>query len=446
LSAPELEILLEKARHAEELHARRAHEAAIRADVASAVARGASLVDMLTRCTDALVNHLGAAFARVWTLDETGQTLLLRASSGIYTHIDGGHARVPVGAFKIGRIAATGEPHCTNDVLRDPRVDTAWATREGLLAFAGYPLDLDGRRLGVIALFSRQALPEETLTLLSSVSELVAVGIDRKLAEAERERLIADLARTNAELDQFAYVASHDLKAPLRGIGNLTQWIEEDLGGAAPPEVREHMALLRGRVARLEALIDAILDYSRAGRVRGKEEVIDTQLLAQEVIDLVAPRPPARVILVSELPRLEGERVKLQQVLLNLIGNALKHARREDATVSIGAVDRGACWEIFVSDDGPGIPPEYRERVWGLFQTLEARDAVEGAGIGLSVVRKIVETRGGHAWVDEAPAHAASERGPAHGTTIRFTWPKASATTSAAATPRAAPRALQPAG
>ncbi len=399
-------------------------DAGLRADVASAIVHGTTLDDTLHLCTGALVKHLGAAFARVWTLDATGLTLILRASSGIYTHTDGGHARVKVGAFKIGRIAATGEPHCSNDVLHDPRVDTEWARREELVSFAGYPLRLDGRLLGVIALFARKELPDETLSLLSSVSELVAVGIDRDRAERERDRLISDLARANAELDQFAYVASHDLKAPLRGIWNLTQWIEEDLGAAASAETREHMSLLRGRVARLEALIDAILAYSRAGRARDKPEPVDMRQLVGEVIELLAAPAPARVEIAGSLPEVEGERAKLQQIFLNLISNAMKHAGRRDVTVTVGAEERGETWELFVRDDGPGIAPEFRERVWGLFQTLEARDTVEGSGIGLSVVRKIVETHGGRAWVDADPAHPATRDTPAHGTTVRFTWPK----------------------
>ncbi|WP_437966593.1 PAS domain S-box protein [Sorangium sp. So ce260] len=238
---------------------------------------------------------------------------------------------------------------------------------------------------------------------------------EQKRAEAERERLIAALERSNKELDQFAYVASHDLKAPLRGIANLAQWIEEDLGGTIGGDAREHMTLLRGRVRRMEALIDGILDYSRAGRVRHAVEPVDVGQILADVVELIAPPPEASVEVAPGLPVLRTERVPLQQVFMNLIGNALKHARRADARVRIGHHDAGLHHEFFVEDNGPGIAPEFHERVWGLFQTLEARDKVEGTGIGLSVVKKIVESRGGRIWID-------SVRG--QGATFRFTWQK----------------------
>ncbi|KYF74805.1 hypothetical protein BE11_49730 [Sorangium cellulosum] len=238
---------------------------------------------------------------------------------------------------------------------------------------------------------------------------------EQKRAEAERERLIAALERSNKELDQFAYVASHDLKAPLRGIANLTQWIEEDLAGTIEGESREHMSLLRGRVRRMEALIDGILDYSRAGRMRHEVEAVDVGQVLADVIELIAPAPGASVEVAPGLPALRTERIPLQQVFMNLIGNALKHARRADARVRVGHRDAGPHHEFFVEDNGPGIAPEFHDRVWGLFQTLEARDKVEGTGIGLSVVKKIVESRGGHIWIDSSPGQ---------GATFRFTWQK----------------------
>lgn len=237
----------------------------------------------------------------------------------------------------------------------------------------------------------------------------------RKRAEADRETLIAALASSNAELDQFAYVASHDLKAPLRGIANLSQWIEEDLGERMSDESREHMNLLRGRVQRLERLIDGILSYSRAGRVRDKAERVDTRELLEETLELLDVKAPAEVIVATELPVVLAERVPLQQVFMNLIGNALKHAERADVRLEVRATDEGSAWEFALKDNGPGIAPEYHERVWGIFQTLQPRDRVEGTGIGLSVVKKVVETRGGRVWLD-------SKEG--EGATFFFRWPK----------------------
>lgn len=237
----------------------------------------------------------------------------------------------------------------------------------------------------------------------------------RKLAESEREQLIKALARSNQELDQFAYVASHDLKAPLRGIANLSQWIEEDLGDRLGGENKEQMNMLRGRVHRMEALIDGILQYSRAGRARAKPEEIDTGTLVSEVLELIAPPSHGTIRVADPMPVLRSEKIPLQQVFMNLLGNAIKHAGQKNPLVEVGWVDAGPFIEFVVSDNGPGIAPQYHERIFGIFQTLEARDKVEGTGIGLSVVQKIVDARGGRVWVE-------SDVGK--GARFKFLWPK----------------------
>lgn len=174
-------------KRAEEMQARREVHALFRADVGTALGlTDAPLKATLELCTAAMVKHLHAAFARVWTLNRDENILELQASSGIYTHIDGGHARVPVGMFKIGRIAQEREPHITNSVQTDPLVgDKAWAQRKGMVAFAGYPLVVEDRLLGVLAMFSQQQLPADTLDALGSVADVISQGIDRKRAEVE---------------------------------------------------------------------------------------------------------------------------------------------------------------------------------------------------------------------------------------------------------------------
>jgi PAS domain S-box-containing protein len=236
----------------------------------------------------------------------------------------------------------------------------------------------------------------------------------RRAAEQERERLITALARSNTELDQFAYVASHDLKAPLRGIANLSQWIEEDLGEVAP-EVHEKMTLMRGRVHRLEALIDGILQYSRAGRTRSSAERVDVGAMLHEVVELLAPPAEVTITIDPNMPTVVTERTPLQQVFMNLIGNAIKYNQRPGATIQVSARDAGRFYAFSITDNGPGIAPEYHERIFGIFQTLESRDKVEGTGIGLSVVKKTVELRGGRVTV-----RSASDEGA----TFTFEWPK----------------------
>jgi PAS domain S-box-containing protein len=245
---------------------------------------------------------------------------------------------------------------------------------------------------------------------------------DQKQAETalrergeELGRTTAALEERNRELDQFAYITSHDLKAPLRGIANLSQWIEEDLGDNITDDIRKQLDLLRGRVHRMEGLIDGILQYSRVGRVKGRIESVDVGELLHDVVDLIVPPPGFKIEVAPDIPAVMADRLRLQQVFQNLIGNAIKHHNRSEGCVEISARDRGRMIEFAVRDDGPGIAPQYHEKIFVIFQTLAARDKVESTGIGLSLIKKIVESYGGRIWVESA------ERA---GTTFRFTWPK----------------------
>lgn len=242
------------------------------------------------------------------------------------------------------------------------------------------------------------------------------------------ERSNQELARTNQELNQFAYVTSHDLKAPLRGIANLSRWIEEDLAENVTEETRRHLELMRGRVHRMEAMIEGILQYSRVGRETVRYESVDVGKLIEEIIDLLSPTPEIEILVTTPMPTLLCERIRLQQVLMNLIGNAVKYndrpSRGEQGHVWIASRQRereakteaepNIEYEFTVTDDGPGIALQYHEKVFMIFQTLHPRDKVESTGIGLSLVKKIVEAQGGRIDLN-------SEEGK--GASFRFTWP-----------------------
>jgi len=249
------------------------------------------------------------------------------------------------------------------------------------------------------------------------VTIMVNVSIWRDIAAKERAQ--AELAksndalsRSNRDLDQFAYVASHDLKAPLRGISNLATWLEEDLGDVVQAESREHLRLLRGRVHRMDSLIEGILAYSRAGRKRENPESVNVRTLLRETIELVSPPDGTDVVIDDPMPLITTEKVPFQQIWINLLSNAITHGGKQ-IHCSAAKDGHNGSWVFSVADDGPGIPAEYHERVFEIFQTLAPRDKVEGAGIGLAVVKKLVEGRGGKVWV-ESPGGA--------GAIFHFQW------------------------
>ena len=238
-------------------------------------------------------------------------------------------------------------------------------------------------------------------------------GFNSMLAQIQSRQ--EELERSNRDLDQFAYVASHDLKAPLRAIATLSGWLEEDLEGKLSADGREQIRLLRSRVQRMDALIDGVLRYSRVGRMDNEGERVDVRRLVEEQVELLSPPRGFEVAVQPEMPVLMTKRLRLGQVFSNLINNAIKYHDQENGRIEISAnpLPDGA-WEFAVADDGPGIPPQHRERVFVMFQTLQPRDEVESTGLGLSLVKKLVEEEGGEVLVEETPGG---------GATFRFTWP-----------------------
>ncbi|MEZ4375952.1 MAG: GAF domain-containing protein [Polyangiaceae bacterium] len=250
--------------------------------------------------------------------------------------------------------------------------------------------------------------------LVSGVAVQAAIAMDNAALFTKAQNLIERLARSNRELDQFAYIVSHDLKAPLRGIGHLSEFIEEDMGPQITEEAAEHLRMLRERVKRLDQLIDGVLDYSRVGRTNSLPEMIKVGELVEDVVSLLASDVHPEVRIRDDFVLL-SDRTQLQQIFMNLIGNAIKHANTAEPKVEVGVELGGAEPVFYVRDNGPGIPESMQDRIWGIFQTLPS-GGTSGTGIGLAVVRKLVELRQGRAWVE-------SDGG--RGSTFRFTWPSA---------------------
>ena len=231
---------------------------------------------------------------------------------------------------------------------------------------------------------------------------------ERKRAEERNRSLLEELTSANEELTSFAYVVSHDLKAPLRGIGSLADWLSADYADLFNDEGKEHMRLLIQRVHRMGALIDGILQYSRVGRVREVATSIDLNRLLREVIDLLAPPPQVTVRVEGDLPPILGEPTRVQQVFHNLISNAIKYMDKPQGLVTVGCADAGSEWHFSVADNGPGIEARHFDKIFQLFQTLAPRDRVESTGVGLALAKKIVEMYDGRIWVESVPGTGAT--------------------------------------
>jgi signal transduction histidine kinase len=222
------------------------------------------------------------------------------------------------------------------------------------------------------------------------------------------------LENRNKELDQFAYVASHDLKAPLRGLSTIVKWIEDELADELSPQLRTYLGQMKGRLARLDDLINGLLAYARASRTERVLAPVDVAQLVREVAELVVP-PSFILTLAPDLPTFVADRLGLQQVFTNLLSNAAKYYTGEGpGRISVSAQDEGRHYAFRVQDNGPGIAPEHHQKIFLLFQTLRDRHTAESTGIGLSIVKKLVDDQQGTIRVESAVGQGAA---------FIFTWP-----------------------
>ncbi|MGA7219280.1 MAG: PAS domain S-box protein [Candidatus Sulfotelmatobacter sp.] len=392
-------------KRAEEMRAAHARQIAVRADVSMAFGTEESLKTILHECSEAIVRHLDAAFARIWTLSDDGQMLVLQASAGMYTHLDGPHSYIPMGQFKIGMIAQERKPHLTNDVLNDPRItDRAWAEKEGMASFAGYPLSVGDRRIGVLAMFSRKPVAPETTEALASGADLIAQGIERKRAQEALQMTQAELARVSrlTTMGELAASIAHEVNQPLTAVTNNSSACLRLLAAnnLKPEVLRRALEEIVADATRASAVVARIRGFIKKAPAEKNE--LDMNDVIQEVLTLADRELYENRVLLDRqltkaLPLVLADRVQMQQVLLNLVMNGIEAmipVRNQPRSLRVeSGVDESGDILVAVRDSGTGLGSE-ADRVFTPFFTTKAN----GMGMGLSISRSLVENHGGRLW------------------------------------------------
>jgi PAS domain S-box-containing protein len=510
--------------------------AELRAEIGAALGLNQDLRVILQRCSELLAEYLDVAFFRIWTLNKAEQVLEMQASAGMYTHINGPHGRVPVGMFKIGMIASERQPHLTNDVQNDPRIgDKEWARREKMVAFAGYPLIVADRLVGVMATFARTTIAESILEELGTVAGRIAQCIARKQTESDNNRLAAilnattdlvgiadpagkvvylnlaarnllgvvldeDITKTfiadfipnpdshpsltegipsairdgqwrgdvnlisrrgqeipvsqvilvhktpdgklefistimrditerkaadntlkmkNAEIEQFTYAVSHDLRSPLVTVKTFLGYLSEDMKTADPERIEQDLQYICSAADKMELLLNELMELSRIGHHMNPPVSVSFRQLADEALAAVAGQIAGRKVTVQVIDAdltLTGDRPRLAQIWQNLLDNAVKYMGAQTAPrIEIGIEQQTEETLFCIRDNGMGVAPENLEKLFVKFAQVDKKSA--GVGLGLAMVKRIVELYGGRIWVES--------KGIGHGSSFFFTLPEA---------------------
>jgi signal transduction histidine kinase/HAMP domain-containing protein len=317
------------------------------------------------------------------------------------------------------------------NVRDDPRtaeLNSCYYEPFGIVSAMDVPIRLHGKTLGIMSfehVDHPREWPLEEQDFAASLADLIALQIEanerrkaeQALAQANEDlaESVRELQRSNKELQDFAYVTAHDLKAPLRGIGTLADWIISDYADKLDEEGQHNLHMLKGRVSRMSELIDSVLHYSEIGRTTQRIDRVDMNALLAEIVSGLSVPPHVQITIAPNMPTVASERVRLAQIFQHLVGNAVKYMDKSHGHIEVGYARVDGFLRFHVSDNGPGIDRKYFQKVFQMFQTLTRRDERESVGIGLAVVKKIVDLYDGNVWIE-------SELGK--GTTFFFTLPE----------------------
>jgi signal transduction histidine kinase len=412
--------------------------ASLTAAVGLALTRGTELKAMLQHCADTLVEHLRGGAARIWTYDEDEGVFELHATAG--AGVDSAAGNVALGAGAIGAVAKARRPLVTHQVHLDlPPEEADWMQRQGLVAFAGYPLVLDSTLVGAMAIYAPDQFPSSALDAMAAVADGVALGINRKRAERELERYTRDLEaahdtqRQNAEqqaalVDQlritqreaeaatraksdFLASMSHELRTPLNAIilySELLQEVADDTGDrSSVPDLQR----IQSAGNHLLDLINGILDLSKieAGKMTLSLETFDVRVMVDDLLDTVRPllhknNNTLSVICGETVGMMRADLMKTRQILVNLLGNAGKFTRDGNITLHVDCRNVGMqpCMMFTVSDTGVGMSPDERQKIFDPFTQADVTTTRKygGTGLGLAIVSRFCALMGGEVSVE----------------------------------------------
>ncbi len=393
----------------EDAKAERSRLMMLRAGIAIQVASANQLDELLQGCCELLVRHLDAALASVWTLDEAGSFLEMRASAGSYTHFDGSHSRVSIGKSKIGRIAEERKPSLTTDLMQDPDIaDPAWLKREGVVAFGGYPLILEERLLGVLALFLRRDLSLTEFEEIEPIADGIAQLIERKYSEISLRAAKEQAENASRAKDQFLAALSHELRTPLTPVLLLSASMEqaEDL----PQQVRRDFAMIRQNVELEARIIDDLLDLTRItqGKLVLRFERMDPHETVAHALDILRFEIEEKSLAIENSlsageHHVNADAVRLEQVFWNVLKNAVKFTPA-GGRIAVRSWNADGLLHITVSDTGIGITPDELPHIFNAFAQGAEAEAPRfgGLGLGLSISALLVREHSGKIWAESA--------------------------------------------